>query len=198
MKGLIVIAAFTTLSASSASLWASPSTNEQSGRLLLAGPVESVEKKTGTAVVLGQRLPLSRLGSVNVGDTVSVYGTVRNDGTIEVIKAVDKGPYVAGATPILLTGLVQQLRSSVGQAKIAGVQVELTSAYSADGTIGLDLGGLVQVSGTQPAIGGIVLANSVVGGGGAKANSVVGGGLQANSVVGGGGLKANSVVGGGL
>ena len=196
MKGLLIIAAFTTLSATSAALWASPSTNEQPSRLLLAGPVESVEKKTGTATILGQRLPLDRLGSIIVGDAVSVYGTVRNDGTIDATKVVDKGPYVPGATPILLTGLVQQLHGSVGQAKIAGVQVELTSAYSADGTMGLDLGGLVQVSGTQPAIGGIVLANSVVGGG-AKPNSVVGGGLQANSVV-GGGSKPNSVVGGGL
>ena len=41
MKGLLIIAAFTTLSATSAALWASPSTNEQASRLLLAGPVES-------------------------------------------------------------------------------------------------------------------------------------------------------------
>ena len=137
-EGSICYCGVHTLSATSATLWASPSTNEQSGRLLLAGPVESVEKKTGTAIILGQKLPLDRLGSIIVGDAVSVYGTVRNDGTIDATKVVDKGPYVPGATPILLTGLVQQLRSSVGQAKIAGVQVELTSAYSADGTMGID------------------------------------------------------------
>ena len=111
MKGLFIIAAFTTLSATSATLWASPSTNEQSEPALLAGPVESIEKKTGTAIILGQKLPLDRLGSIIVGDAVSVYGTVRNDGTIDATKVVDKGPYVPGATPILLTGLVQQLRS---------------------------------------------------------------------------------------
>src|SRR5438270_13993992 len=78
-------------------------------QLLLAGPVESINEKDGTLVVLGQKLSISP--GVTVGDAVSVFGVVRTDGTLSVSRLIDHGVYVPGASRVLLTGVLQQVHS---------------------------------------------------------------------------------------
>ena len=212
MKGLVVIGAVVTLTAVAPDLWASPVTRSpqvsagQQG-LLLEGPVESINAKNGTVVVLGQKLSIKLPEGVTVGDQVSVYGKMRDDGTLTISELTSQGVYVPGASHVVLTAVVQQVRASIGRAKIGGVDVDLTSVSAADGATSVVSGTVVQISGTQPSSHGVVLADALVGGGvssnaivggGVNANAIVGGGINANAIVGGGGAKPNAIVGGGV
>jgi hypothetical protein len=206
MKSVLLIGAVAALIAGTTELWASSATGSTQAvseqfTLVLAGPVESINDKDGTAVVLGQKLLLGQRDGVAVGDAVSVFGKMRSDGSVSVAKIIDHGIYVPGATPILLTGLVQQVHAAVGRATVNGVNVDLTAIYAVEASSTLAKGSLVQVSGTQPASRGLVLADAIVGGGQSNAivgggglNAIVGGG-NSNAIVGGGGL--NAIVGGG-
>ena len=218
MKGLVVIGAVVTLTAVTPDLWASsvarvPQASAEQQRLLLEGPVESINEKNGTAVILGQKLAVKLPNGVVVGDSVSVYGTLNDDGSLKISKLSSQGLYVAGASHVVLTAVVQQVHTSVGRAKVGGIDVDLTSVATLDGSLSVASGSVVQVSGTQPSSHGLVLADAIVGGGknassivggglsaivggGASANAIVGGGKNANAIV-GGGASANAIVGGG-
>ena len=84
MKGLVVIGAVVTLTAVAPDLWASsvtrsPQVSTGQQGLLLEGPVESINEKNGTAVVLGQKLSIKLPDGVIVGDQVSIYGKMRDE-----------------------------------------------------------------------------------------------------------------------
>jgi hypothetical protein len=215
MKGLVTIGVAVALAAVTPDLWASsaaagPSAGQPS--LLLVGPVESISEKNGTAVVLGQKLSVALPESVVVGDSVSVYGKMRDDGTLAISKVTNQGIYVPGATHVVLTALVQQVHASVGRAKVGGLDVDLTSIGTTSASTSVVSGTVVQISGTQPSTHGVVLADAIVGGGfssnaivGGGLNAIVGGGSQSDAIVGGGlnaivggGSKPNAIVGGGL
>ncbi|MBS0417483.1 MAG: hypothetical protein JSR66_07200, partial [Proteobacteria bacterium] len=196
MKGLVVIGAVVALTAVTSDLWASsvvraPQVSAQ--RLLLEGPVESINEKNGTTVVLGQKLSVRLPEGVVVGDSVSIYGKLNDDGTFAISKLTSSGVYVPGASHVLLTAVVQQVQKSVGRAKVGGVDVDLTSVIATEGSPSVASGNVVQVSGTQPASRGVILADAIVGGG-KNANAIVGGGKNANAIV-GGGLSSNAIVG---
>jgi hypothetical protein len=165
--------------------------------LQVIGPVEAYDAKHEIGRVLGQTVALPRGVELVVGDSVSVIGTSSAEGKIVASVVADHGLYVAGASEIFLSGTVQKVNSAVGTAVVNGVSIELTSLL-AKGPVSPVVGTAVQVSGTQPAFGGVVLANSISGGGEAVANSISGGGAAvANSISGGGSVKANSISGGG-
>jgi Domain of unknown function (DUF5666) len=207
MKVLFVVAVVA-LTSGGTTVWGStntPSTKTaaQQPRLVLVGPVEAIDEKDSTAVVLGQKLSVGHLDSIAVGDNVSVFGTLGADQSVAVSRVTDQGIYVAGASRILLTGVVQQVHESIGRAEVSGVNVDLTSIYAADGSSTLAVGSLVQVSGTQPASRGLVLADGIVGGGksasgivGGSMDGIVGGGKSTSGIV-GGGKSTSGIVGGG-
>jgi hypothetical protein len=209
MKGLVVIGAVVVLTTATPDLRASsvtrpPQAIEGQPSLLLAGPVESISEKNSTAVVLGQKLLVELPEGVVVGDSVSVYGKLRADGTLAVSKVTNQGIYVAGASHVVLTALVQHVQASVGRAEVGGLDVDLTSIATTDGSTLVVSGSIVQVSGTQPSSHGLVLADAIIGGGlssnaiigGGKPNAIIGGGLSSNAIIGGG--KPDAIIGGGL
>ena len=80
MKGLVVIGAVVALTAVAPDLWAStvissPQFSAGPQTLLLEGPVESIDEKNGTSVVLGQKLSVRLPDGVVVGDAVSILRT---------------------------------------------------------------------------------------------------------------------------
>jgi len=133
-------------------------------QLLLVGPVEAIKERESIVVVLGQKLPLRSVGRVEVGETVAVFGAVRADGTITVARVQHEGLYVPGATSVLLTGTVQKINSLTGRAIVGGVSVDTTALTSIDQTRTIAVGTVVQVAGTQPAFGGLILVQGISGG----------------------------------
>ena len=86
--------------------------------LLVVGPVEAVDTVNRTATILGQRIQTTE--RIAVGDAVAVYGVTRPDGSISATSIQLRGLYVAGATPIFLSGTVQKAEPSLGRHRTPG------------------------------------------------------------------------------
>jgi hypothetical protein len=142
-------------------------------QLLIVGPVEAIKERDGTATILGQKLPLRSLGPVEVGESVSVFGVLRADGSIMVSRVVLNGEYVPGSSPILLTAVVQKVSPAIGRAVVGGLNVDLNSLASLDQTI--SVGSVVQLAGTQPNPKGLILAQGV---GSSAVQGISGGAVQ--------------------
>jgi hypothetical protein len=162
--------------------------------LLVIGPVESVDVSTHSATVLGQRVTLTNVASLDVHNALAVFGFWRADGTIQATVVRDEGPYVAGATTVFLSGAVQRAEPSIGHAVVSGIRVDLTPAM-ASGAVAPAVGSKLAVRGIQAISRGVVTIDGIVGSG-ATANGIVGSGATANGIV-GSGYRANGIVGSG-
>ncbi|MBS0380091.1 MAG: hypothetical protein JSS29_16545 [Proteobacteria bacterium] len=161
--------------------------------LLLIGPVESVDAVSQSATVLGQKIVSSSAAVLKVGDSVSVYGSLNSDGSIAVSHVQLRGPYVAGASQVLLTGFVQKVDSSVGRSVVGGVAVDLTPSIVALAN-SPEIGARAQISGIQPVARGVVLVNGISGGG-AAVSGISGGGAAVSGISGGGAAVNGLIVG---
>ncbi len=131
-------------------------------RLLVIGPVESVDALKGTAVVLGQKIVSPGVAALAVGETAEVFGISRQDGSIVATAIRDAGPYTAGASGIFLSGTVERSDPSVGRVVLNGVSVDLTGAMTSQ-TMSPLVGSKLTVRGTQPVGHGIVVTEGIAG-----------------------------------
>ena len=139
---------------------------------LAVGPVEHVNLKSSTIVVLGQTYSISPaalskshgsaagLSALTAGTLVIVSGTESASGkakvqSLKVIPQLD----VPGATQLLITGVVTGV-SDVGQIRIGKLNVDINATLTSDKQP-VAVGELVQVAGTQPTGDGLFLAQSV-------------------------------------
>jgi hypothetical protein len=188
---LLAAAASTSFAGSGASVNGITGSGAQ---LLVVGPVEATSVADESATILGQRVRTAIADQLTVGNTVAVFGTMRADGSIAASAIQSRGPYVPGATSIFLFGTVQRVEPSVGRAVINGVTVDLTPLMSY-GMLSPVVGSKAAVSGTQPAIGGRLLANGITGSG-ALVNGITGSGALVNGITGSGAL-VNGITGSG-
>ena len=171
---------------------------------LTVGPVEQVNLKSSTLVVLGQVYHIGpsvsvrnqagaviSLGSLAPDTVVSVDGTETAAGKA-IIKSVTALPQldVPGATPLMVTGVVSQV-TPIGQIKIGNLIVDVNATLTSDSQQ-VTTGELVEIAGTQPTGGGLFLAQSAVsltgvGGSGFRSKAAIG--------VGGSGFKSSTAIG---
>ena len=173
---------------------------------LAVGPVEQVNLRTSTLVVLGQAYHVDAsaliknqagaavsLGSLAPNTLVSISGTETATGQATV-KSVTSLPQldVPGATPLLVIGVVSS-ESPTGQIKVGNLTVDINATLTSD-TLKFQVGSLVEIAGTQPNPGGLFLAQNI-----ATVTGVDGGGhaTTALGVDGGGASTALGVDGGG-
>src|SRR6185437_3832565 len=186
---------------------------------LAIGPVEQVNLKSSTIVVLGQTYHVGSsvritdkgtgsalaLNSLTPGTLVVVDGAESASGKTAVqsvarLAALD----VPGATQLLVTGVVSA-ESNVGQVRVGKLRVDINATLTSDSKQP-SLGQLVQIVGTQPTPRGVFLAQGIAGTGsssngiagtGASANGIAGTGKSANGIA-GTGASANGIAGTGL
>src|SRR6266702_7268417 len=163
--------------------------------LLVVGPVEAVDLAHGTATILGQKVLVREPERLSVGYTAAVVGVAQPDGSLTASSIQMRGPYVPGASSVFLSGRVQKVDSGVGKATIGGLSVDLTALMSI-GAVSPAVGSAVELAGTQPSFGGVVLASGISGGG-LAAQGISGGG-KSTSGISGGGLSTSGISGGGL
>ena len=163
--------------------------------LILLGPVEAIKDREGVVVVLGQKLSQRAVGQVEIGQTLAVFGSVNADGALAVSSVQSLGFYVPGATNIVVTGVVQKVNPALGRATVGGLSVDTTAVTTIDQSEAVSVGALVQVAGTQPVGGGLLLAQGISGGG--KVASGISGGGKVTSGISGGGFTASGISGGG-
>ena len=189
---------------------------------LAVGPIEQVNLKNSTVVVLGQTYQVGAaavlksqagaavtLGSLAPNTIVKINGSEAAGGqsTVSSITSLPEMD-VPGATRLLVTGVVKSV-SSIGQVKIGGLIVDVTATLTSDAQ-NFTVGGLVQISGTQPNPGCLFLAQNVVslsslnslgieGGGAATTMGIEGGGAATTmGIEGGGAATTMGIEGGGV
>ncbi len=165
---------------------------------LAVGPVEQVNLKSSTFVVLGQTYRLSGLSSVTPGSLVAVDGTESASGISSVQKLVSlPQANVPGATQLLVTGIVSAA-SDDGHIRVGKLDVDITATLTNDAA-GVSLGQLVKIVGTQPTSGGTFVARTValgIAGSGASANGIAGSGSSADGIA-GSGVSSDGIAGSG-
>ncbi len=179
---------------------------------LAIGPVELVNLKNSTVVVLGQTYQVGAaavlkspggsavtLDSLAPNTVVEITGseTASGQSTVSSITSLPEMD-VPGATQLLVTGVVTSA-SSTGQVKIGGLIVDVTATLTSDAQ-NFAIGGLVQIRGTQPNPGGLFLAQNVVSLSNLNSAGIEGGGAAATMGIEGGGKAATAlgIEGGGL
>ena len=134
---------------------------------------------------------MAAISSAKPGDLMAAYGDFGRPATsIKFLSA----EYVPGAAKIFVRGRVTALDTSIGQAKINGLTFDYTPAMSNPYFKNLRLGEIVEISGIQPVLDGVLLADSVQSG--AKGASIIGSGAQGMSII-GSGAKGASIIGSG-
>ncbi len=177
----LVLAAVTTAIAAVSTAYAagisgSGSTSSvQQGQLLLIGPVDAVNARAGLVTILGQKLTYAKAGKLVVGDTAAVFGVTKPNGSLVATSIVDQGQYVPGATVIFVTGKVQKSDSAVGRVTVDGLTIDLTGTM-ANGVVAPAVGAEIQVTGTQPTAGGLVVASGISGSGDSASLGISGSG----------------------
>ena len=179
---------------------------------LTVGPVEQVNLKASTLVVLGQTYHVDAstlitnragravtLGSLVPNALVSIAGTETLAGraTVASVRSLPQLD-IPGATPLLVTGVVST-ETPTGEIKVGNLTVDIVATLTG-GAAKFHVGNLVEITGTQPNPNGIFLARTIavsagLQGGGAAAmtkQGLQGGGAAATTNLGlqGGGAAA--------
>jgi len=140
---------------------------------LAVGPIEQVNLKASTLVVLGQTYHIDAataiknragaavaLSALAPNTLVAIDGTETASGQTAVKSVVSRPEIdVPGATSLLVTGVVSA-ESPTGQIKIGRLTVDIVSTLTSD-TPKFQVGNLVEVTGTQPNLAGLFLAQSI-------------------------------------
>ena len=146
----------------------------QAGELAF-GPVQQVNLKASTIVVLGQTFHIgstavvssqakypapSTLNSISVGTLVWVNGIEAENGHPQVQSIITSADLnTPGATQLFITGVVTGV-SSVGHVRLGNLTVDINQALSTDAVLPA-LGSFVSLVGTQPVSNGLFLANGL-------------------------------------
>ncbi len=134
-----------------------------SGAPMLAGPIDSINPADGTFSAVGQTVSFAADGiaSMHVGDYVMVYGALAGAGRLDAT-AVEVSPmqYVPGVSEVFVTGIPSSVDYARGMVRIGGLEVDYTPSLGGTGFGGV--GAAVTVIGTQPALGGTMLGDSVI------------------------------------
>jgi hypothetical protein len=148
--------------------YAGTTTAPASPILLLLGHIDAVHPETATAMIIGQVVHVSPTAQLSPLLLTGIFGTLKSDGSIDESSVKSGQAYVAGATPILLTGIVASANPSLGQIKIGRVLIDINSSSAVINSIPAGVSGafpkagdMVQVMGIQPVEGGIMLANGI-------------------------------------
>jgi len=129
---------------------------ENAKELLVSGPVDAVS--ADSVAVLGRSIATNDAYRVVVGQRVNVYGVLKEDGSIADAELESISAYVPGADPVYVRGVITQADASTGTAQVGGLSIDYTSLLSSTEFTAPQVGETVEISGTQPAGGGVVLA----------------------------------------
>jgi hypothetical protein len=98
------------------------------------------------------------LACIQVGDVLAVRGVADQIATsIQRLQT----PYIAGSTLIFVSGTIRSFRPALGVAAFGDLSVDLTRVMDGTGSPLVTPGARFEVVGTQPVVGGVLLAESI-------------------------------------
>ena len=122
---------------------------------LVRGPIESIDRQSGSAIVLGQEVAITSATLIEnsqgevfqVGQFIEVAGMAYDGGVVASTIRISNGIYVPGASTVQVTGIVSSVDSSSGMLRIGNLEVDTNAAKHLD----LSPGEYATITGTQPA-----------------------------------------------
>ena len=125
------------------------------------GPVEAIvnTNKSSGIVVLGQYFATDASG-YSVGDYV-LAASSDAFGTNSIVSVMAE-PYTAGSSQVLLRAPVASLDATTATMTVGSVGVDYSAALSVSQTFEPEVGHLIEVTGTQPSSGGLILIGDQV------------------------------------
>ena len=136
---------------------------DSSGEMLFKGPIY-LGPTTKKIMLMGQALPATELTSnlnLQSGQYITVYGKKNTQDEFKITQVqAEHSQYVAGASPVIVTGLIAQIDKSQAVARIGNLLVDYAPLLH-DGNLKIEKGMFVTISGTQPYPSGALLAESV-------------------------------------
>ena len=140
--------------------------------MLVSGPIEKVDLKAGSVVILGQSYKaqigtpvLKRLADqISSGSTVvaSVLGNQDSAGNLRAARLVVHGTdYAPGATRVVVLGRVASVQSDIGTLKVGQLSVDYTSILST-APAEYVAGQLIGAVGVQAAAGAPLVASRII------------------------------------
>ena len=140
---------------------------ESDGTLLAVGRVDAVDADASEIVVLGQVFRVmategarALVRSINAGDGVALAGELTPDGYFVYSGIKLPGQYVPGASSVYISGRVTRVDPVIGEFDVQGLRV---AGYAATSSLqrSFQVGDTIEIIGSQPLPGGIVLAQSI-------------------------------------
>jgi hypothetical protein len=159
MKMIKKIAAPICFALASAAICAGPAAAPY--RLLLSGPVESVDKATNTISVLGHRFVLKNTASILPGHVLDVFGGLGSNGSLRAAMVQDTARYAASGDKILMVGAVTTIDRSRGRIYLGSAAVDYTPLLGNARFMAPEIGETVEISGTQPTGRNLILAGRI-------------------------------------
>jgi hypothetical protein len=130
------------------------------GEVLFEGPI-AIDPTTKNVLLMGQALPATQLISdlnLHDGQYISVYGRKNATEVIEITQVrSERSQYVAGASPVIVTGQIAEIDKSHAIAKIGDLLVNYAPLLY-DVNLRIEKGMFTTISGTQPNPSGKLLA----------------------------------------
>jgi hypothetical protein len=131
--------------------------------LLLAGPVDSIDRTNGVFESMGQVVMASQdmLVGMRVGDFVQVEGSVISSGwyyadTVDVSDQL----YVPGSTEVFVSGVISSMNPMNGTAQMGGLTIDYTPSL---GGSNAPSGDMWSFRGTRPSRGGMMISDRSAG-----------------------------------
>ena len=138
-----------------------PGSPREPYRLLLSGPVESVDNATNTVSVLGHRFVVRSTALILPGHRLDVFGGLASNGSLRAAMVHDTANYVASGDRILMVGAVTAIDQSRGRLYLGGAVIDYTQLLANARFVAPKVGEIVEISGTQPAGRNLILAGRV-------------------------------------
>jgi hypothetical protein len=186
-------------------LISSEMTSAGTSHVAVIGPIDQINCAASTYRVLGvsfkatSKSVMSRLCSSQTISTPSyvVAAGLRGDSGKNVgteLAELRSELYVAGASLVFIRGVVTRINAATGEFEVAGANVfALTGQTPA-------LGEAVDIVGTQPLLGAVIVADTVYpssdGSDARIANAIIGSGASKNAII-GSGSSAKAIIGSG-
>jgi hypothetical protein len=138
----------------------------------LVGPIASFDSEARTITIHDRQLRISKdnatfelvaagLAAGNPIQATVIAALGKRGELVNPSLVLEKEPYVAGQSDVVVSGSVTSIDSFNGRAKIGSIEFDYTSALSTQ-EVEIVVGSIVQVRGTQPQNGQPVLADKVV------------------------------------
>jgi hypothetical protein len=160
--------------------------------VVAVGPLELVDSSSVT--VLGRSYRTDSTEGLVAGDKVAVHGSLQPNGSVTDAWAESLGAYTAGSDPVFETGVVTGVNETFGRLSIGDSKIDYTATLSDPQSAAPVVGEMVAVTGTQPALGGVILGTTTNAGASevqlALAGSGVRGGMAIAGISGTSQLKA--------